>query len=94
MLDNLNENKHLITLTNLAAANTSTADYNSDSCDYGEDDDDDPRNCVMFAKGTCKYKDKNFVIPKETSWIGCEFPDCNDWYHARIMPRYPVTHIE
>ena len=40
---------------------------------------------AFYDKGSCKYLDNSFVRPKETSWIGCEFPDSSDWYHVSCL---------
>lgn len=82
------ENNHCNALSNLAASASSSAAGNDNSGDLNDDDDDDddnPTNCAFHSKGKCLYQDKKFRRPKETSWIGCEFPNCNDWFHESCL---------
>ena len=86
------ENNHHNVLSDLAVTATSSTirDNNDNDEDTDKDDDDDddddgsPRNCVLFGKGNCLYRNKNFRQLKET-WIGCEFPNCDDWYHESCL---------
>lgn len=81
-------NNHCSVLSDLAALATSStaSDDTGDGDDEDEDDDDDnPQNCVLYDKGSCVYRNKNWKRPKETSWIGCEFPNCDDWYHESCL---------
>lgn len=62
----------------------------NDNEDEGTSDVEDgnngsPWNCVFYGKGKCLYIIKNYRWPEETSWIGCEFPNCNDWYHKACL---------
>ena len=84
-LDTLDENSNYLPLTDLAATVSSVTDLDGGDLDNVDDDDGHPRNCVFYAKGSCKYLDNSFVRPKKTSWIGCEFPGCNDWYHGTCL---------
>ncbi|CAH3045950.1 unnamed protein product [Porites lobata] len=49
------------------------------------DDDDDPRHCHLFQKGTCKYANPAFKAPKTTHWIGCDYPGCDNWFHESCL---------
>lgn len=76
------ESNHYNILSDLAAAsfNGTQSDNEDEGTSHVEDDgDDSPRNCVLYGQGKCLYLTKNYRRPKETSWIGCEFPNCNDW---------------
>jgi hypothetical protein len=82
--DNVN-----FTLTDFAAA---TADpeqthihTNQDNDDTDSDDEDSPQHCNMYAEVRCKYLLSTFRQPKNTYWIGCEFPDCGAWYHESCL---------
>ena len=46
-----------------------------------EDDDDDPSQCHLYQTGTCKYMDKNFRVPANTHWLGCDYLGCDNWIH-------------
>ena len=37
---------------------------------YDEDDDDNPKNYVLYSKYECKYRQANFKPPRQTFWIG------------------------
>lgn len=84
-LDTLDENSNYLPFTDLAATVSSVTDLDGGDLDDVDDDDGHPQNCVFYAKGSCKYLDNSFVRPKKTSWIGCEFPGCNDWYHGTCL---------
>lgn len=82
------ESNHYNILSDLAAAsfNGTHNDNEDEGTFHVEDDDDDSlRNCGLYGKGKCLYLTKNYRRPKETSWIGCEFPNCNDWYHEACL---------
>ena len=92
-LDEQNENNHHNILSDLAATSSIVSDNNNedkgtshvDDDDDDDDDDDSPRNCALYGKGKCLYLTNGYRRPKETSWIGCEFPNCNDWYHESCL---------
>lgn len=82
------ENEITTSFINLAAKakeNTiNTEQYNENmNEEEGDEEYDDgaPTNCVFYRLGSCRYRESTFRAPKETNWLGCEFPGCNKWFH-------------
>ena len=85
-LDEQNKNNDHNILSDLAATSSIVSDNNNEDKGTSHvDDDDSPRKCALYGKGKCLYLTNSYRRPKEMSWMGCEFPNCNDWYHESCL---------
>ena len=57
-------------------------------------DDDHPKHCHFFHEGRCKYIDPNYRAPTITQWMGCEFPECDNWFHESCLGLKFATELE
>ena len=84
-----NEHCYSFALSDLAASSiprSNAFDREEGGEENGDvDDDDDPRHCHLFQKGTCKYANPAFKAPKTTHWIGCDYPGCDNWFHESCL---------
>lgn len=85
------EDCYSIALSDLAASSAQATETNVND---EEVDDDDPKNCHFFQQGRCKYNDPNYRAPTKTQWIGCEFPECDNWFHESCLGLKFATELE
>ena len=69
-------------LIDLAAA---TCLHQSEHVESEEEDEDSPTHCTLYKENKCKYNNSTFKPPKNTLWIGCNYPCCNVWYHEQCL---------
>lgn len=80
-----------IALSDLVASFAQPTETNVSS---EELDHDDPEHCHFFQEGRCKYSDPNYIAPTTTDWMGCEFPECNNWFHESCLGLEFATELE
>lgn len=80
------EECYSIALSDIAASSAQPKETNVND---EEVDDDDPKHCHFFHEGRCKYIDPNYRAPTTTQWIGCEFPECDNWI-SRILSWFEI----
>ena len=69
-------------LIDLAAA---TCLHQSEQVESEEEDEDSPTHCALYKENKCTYNNSTFKPPKNTLWIGCNYPCCNAWYHEQCL---------
>ena len=79
-----NEQCYSHALTDLAASSAQAA-HMPRGTDETIEDEDDPSHCYFFQGGTCKYADASYKPPTTTYWIGCDFPECGNWFHETCL---------
>ena len=85
------EECYSIALSDIAASSAQLAKTNVND---EEVDDDHPKHCHFFHEGRCKYIDPNYRAPTITQWIGCEFPECDNWFHELCLGLKFATELE
>ena len=85
------EECYSIALSDIAASSAQPKETNVND---EEVDDDDPKHCHFFHEGRCKYIDPNYRAPTTTQWIGCEFPECDNWFHECCLGLKFATELE
>ena len=78
----INEDFYSFAFSDLAASSTKDTEMSVTS---QEVDDDDLEHCHFFPEGRCKYINPNYRAPTTTHWIGCEFPECDNWFHESCL---------
>ena len=58
--------------------------HQSEQVESEEEDKDSPTHCALYKENKCKYNNSTFKPPKNTLWIGCNYP-CNAWYHEKCL---------
>ena len=81
LLNAIDENQNEVSTTLIDAAVLARQNLAADKVENGndekeDDDKDSPSNSFFYNSAKCRYRDSSLEAPKETDWLGCEFPGC------------------